>query len=113
MQETIVGTDARLANGDSANVAFARESGNTLEILGNSIDLPHQNYIALDNGTSVTLLKAGPMQHWTEAPQEVQFVQVPQSIPVPHVGQLIRLEKSLLEPTDQMVVKVQFFRKAL
>jgi tetratricopeptide (TPR) repeat protein len=133
MQETIVGTDARLSNGQYANVAFARESSNTLDIRGNAIDLPHENYLALDfsaspggaqsargaaragndarqfgKGSSITLVKAGTMQNWMEPPQEVQFVQVPQSIPVPRVGQLIQLEKSLLEPTDQMVLKVQY-----
>jgi len=108
MQDTIVGTDALIANDMLANVSFVADKGNTLNVADNTIALPHESYLLIDNGTYLTAVRAGPMQHWTEKPAAVQFVEVPQNIEVPRVGQLVKLEKTLLEPSDPMVIRAQY-----
>jgi hypothetical protein len=107
-QEAIVGTDALLANGMLANSTFARDRDNTLTVNGNPVRLAHENYLVIDNGTSLTAIKAGPMQFWTEKPADVGFVQAPQVIEVPRVGQLVRFEKSIVDPTDRMVLRAEY-----
>jgi hypothetical protein len=107
-QETIVGTDALLANGMLANSTFARDRDNTLTVNDNPVRLAHENYLVIDNGTSLTAVKAGPMQFWTEKPADVGFVQAPQTIEAPRVGQLVRFEKSLVDPTDRMVLRAEY-----
>ncbi len=99
-QETIVGTDALLANGMVLNVAAAADKGNNLLIGPAAVALPHEQVLAIDNGRFLTLVRAGAMQHWTEKPQVPEFARVAQAIEVPRVGQRVLMEKTLLEPTD-------------
>ncbi|OQB86106.1 MAG: Tetratricopeptide repeat protein [Planctomycetes bacterium ADurb.Bin126] len=99
-QETIVGTDALLANGMVLNVAAAADKGNNLLIGPAAVALPHEQILAIDNGRFLTLVRAGAMQHWTEKPQIPEFARVAQAIEVPRVGQRVLMEKTLLEPTD-------------
>ncbi len=108
LQETIVGTDAYLANGMIANIAFAGDKGNSLDISGNSINLAHEGYVIVDNGGFLTVIQAGAMQHWQERPVVVQFAEIPQNIETPRVGQLFRFERTLLEPSDQMVLRAEY-----
>ena len=110
LQETIVGTDALLANGMIGNMAFAGERSNTLDLNDNTIALPHEKVLLVDNGGYLTAVKAGAMQHWTErlSFETVQFAEVPQAIEPPHEGRLVRLEKRLLEPSDRMVIGIEY-----
>ncbi|NQT87656.1 hypothetical protein HQ560_12875, partial [bacterium] len=57
-QETIVGTDALVANDMTANVTFAADAGNTLNITNNPITLKHEDYILIDNNGYLTAVKA-------------------------------------------------------
>jgi len=107
-QESIVGTDALLANGMVANVGFAGDRANTLDIADNLIKLPHENYILIDNGSYLTAVRAGAMRHWTERPAPVQFALVPYEVDVPRVGQLVKFEKTLVEPTDELVIRATY-----
>jgi hypothetical protein len=107
-QEAIVGTHALLANGMVANVAFAGERGNTLDINGNAIALPHEGYVLIDNGGFLTAVRSGQMQHWTEQARAVEFAEVPQDIDVPRVGRLVKLEKSLIRPSDDLVIRADY-----
>jgi hypothetical protein len=108
LQETIVGTGALLANGMVANLAFAGEKGNSLTVSSNDIALPHEKVLLVDSGGWLTAVKAGAMQHWTERLIPVTFPQVPQAIEPPRVGRLVKFEKRLLEPTDRMVIGLEY-----
>ena len=45
--------------------------------------------------------------HYFEAPEQVDFAPVPQSIEPPRVGQLVQFEKTLLDPADRLVLRAQ------
>jgi hypothetical protein len=109
-QETIVGTEALIANDWTVTVVAAGDAGNTLDAKDNSIDLPHGAYILIDSGGYLTAVRAGQMQHWTEKtePSSIEFVEAPQDISVPRVGQLVRLEKTLVKPTDSLVITATY-----
>jgi len=109
-QETIVGTDALLANGGVANLAFAADTRNTLDLNGNTVVLPHEKYVLIDNGGYLTAVKAGEMQFWRQRPkvEAVQFADVPQEIEVPAVGHLVKFEKTLIEPADELVIGAEY-----
>ncbi|HUT01180.1 MAG TPA: secretin N-terminal domain-containing protein, partial [Phycisphaerae bacterium] len=110
-QETIVGTDALLASGQLANLTFAGDTGNTLDYSGNTIVLPHEKYILIDNRGYLTAVRAGEMQHWTEQAKRIEFAEVPQDINVPRVGRLIKLEKTLIKPTDELTIRATYSYK--
>lgn len=106
LQETIVGTDALLANGMRLNAAFAEDRSNTVDIGGNALGLPHDKYVLIDNGGYLTAVRMGPMQHWTEPPADVRFPDVPQEIQLPHVGRLEKFEKTLVKPGEQLSISL-------
>ncbi|MGB2822386.1 MAG: hypothetical protein WBF17_15480, partial [Phycisphaerae bacterium] len=107
-QETIVGTDALLASGQIANVTFAGDRGNTLDVYNNPIALSHEKYILIDNDGYLTAVQTGQMQHWTEQAKPIEFAEVPQEIPVPRVGRLVKLEKTLIKPTDALTIRAKY-----
>ena len=107
-QDTIVGTDALLANRWTANVRFGGDRGNTLDINNNPIDLPHEKYILIDNHGYLTAVRAAKMQYWTQAPEAEPVVEVPEEINVPRVGRRIKFEKTLVKPTDALVLRVEY-----
>ena len=57
-QDTIVGTDALLANDWVGNVLQSSDADNTFDINGNPIRLSHEKYILIDNGRFLTALDA-------------------------------------------------------
>ncbi|HUS47227.1 MAG TPA: hypothetical protein VM098_03850 [Phycisphaerae bacterium] len=107
-QETIVGTDALLANDSTANATFAGDRGNTLDINDNAINLEHDKYILIDNGTFLTVVRAGQMQYWAESAEPATFAAVPETVDVPRVGQLVKFEKTLVDPSDQLVIRITY-----
>ncbi|MBS3735316.1 MAG: hypothetical protein KGY99_10405, partial [Phycisphaerae bacterium] len=107
-QETIVGTDALLANAWSANVAFAGDARNELVVNGNPVTLEHDRILLIDNGGYLTAVKAGAMQHWTEAPDVAPLAEVPAEVHVPAVGQLIKTEKTLVQPSDRLETVLEY-----
>ena len=108
-QETIVGTDALLANSMVANVTYAGDEGNVLDVADNGIRLAHDRYVLIaNNDGSLTAVRAGQMQHWTEAPTGPAFANVPYTIDVPRVGQRLKLEKTLVDPSDVLVIRVAY-----
>ena len=109
-QETIVGTGALLSNGMVGNVAFAGEEGNRLTLGGNQLDLAHENYLLIHNGSSLTAVGASRMQHWTERRRRRPWPKFPKSSRCPR-GQLARFERTLLEPTDIMVIHLEYLLK--
>ncbi|MDP6543681.1 MAG: hypothetical protein QGH60_06775 [Phycisphaerae bacterium] len=107
-QDTIVGTDALLANSMTTNVTRSRDRGNTLDIADNPIYVTHEKYVLIDNNGYLTAVRAGEMQNWQEASKHVEFVQAPQTIEIPRVGELVKLEKTLVKPSDEMVVRFDY-----
>ena len=107
-QDTIVGTDALLANSMTTNVIRSRDRGNTLDIADNPISLAHEKYVLIDNNGYLTAVRAGEMQNWQEASKHVEFVAAPQTIEIPRVGELVKLEKTLVKPSDEMVVRFDY-----
>ena len=110
LQNTIVGTEALLAGGQRAYVARALEGGNTFELAGNPIDLPHEKYVLLDAGGYITAAKASQMRHWTQpvSQEDVGFADVPQELDVPRVGNLVRFEKTLIRPADRLTIRAEY-----
>ena len=110
LQETIVGTEALLAGGQRAYIANAGESSNTLDLAGNPIVLSHEKYVLIDAGGFVTAVKAGEMQHWTQAVREedVGFADVPQELDLPRVGELVKFEKTLIRPADRLTIRADY-----
>ena len=99
----------RTAGGEQvANVAFAGERGNTLDVADNPIALPHDKYLLLANGGILTAVKAGAMQHFTETAVGPEFAEVPQDIAVPMVGRVIKFEKTLVKPTDNLTIRATY-----
>ena len=107
-QDTIVGTDALLANDWVGNVLQSSDADNTLDINGNPIRLSHEKYILIDNGRFLTAVRAGQMQHWTQEAEPVVFVRAPQTIDIPRVGELVKLEKTLVKPEDKLVIRFNY-----
>jgi len=107
-QDTIVGTDALLANSMTTNVTASRDKGNTLDIADNPVYVAHEKYVLIDNNGYLTAIRAGEMQNWQEASKHVEFVAAPQEIEIPHVGELVKLEKTLVKPGDEMVVHFDY-----
>jgi len=107
-QDTIIGTDALLANDMSTNVTYSYDKGNTLDVNDNPITVPHEKYVLIDNGGYLTAIRAGEMQHWSQASKRIEFVKAPQTIEIPRVGELVKLEKTLVKPSDEMVVRFDY-----
>ena len=107
-QDTIIGTDALLANGMTTYITHGRDKSNTLDIADNPISLSHEKYVLIDNGGYLTAIRAGEMQHWSQASKRIEFVRAPQTIEIPRVGVLVKLEKTLVKPGDEMIVRFDY-----
>ncbi|MFW6133328.1 MAG: hypothetical protein ACOC8F_05475 [Planctomycetota bacterium] len=107
-QETIVGTDALLANDWRVNVAYAADEANTLFVRGSPVAVPHERILLIANDGALTAVKAGPMQHWTEPPEAEPLAEVPAEIHVPAVGRLIKTEKTLVQPSDRLEIVLDY-----
>ncbi|MGC9453645.1 MAG: hypothetical protein ACP5HU_02165 [Phycisphaerae bacterium] len=106
-QEAIVGTDALLANGMLANVAFAGDEYNEFIVADNSLRLEHDEYLLVADGGTLTLVGSGEMRHWSETVEQEVFAEVPQTIDAPRVGRMVGFEKSLVRPEDELVLQAQ------
>ena len=110
-QDTIVGTDALLANQWAANVTYSADAGNTIDILDNPVNLRHDDYILIDNNGYLTAVRAGQMQHWRDRAEVIEFVETPQDIDVPRAGRLVRFEKTLIRPDESLVLTGTYTRE--
>jgi hypothetical protein len=108
---TIVGTDAELSNRMLGNVAYAGDFFNMVDVAGNPIRLPHEQYLLLADDGYITVVRTGRMQHISEAPAAVTFADAPQEIPIPRTGAEIKLEKTLIQPTDNLDIVIQYHWK--
>jgi hypothetical protein len=51
------------------------------------------------------------MQFWTEKAAPIQFTAAPQEINVPRVGQVVKFEKTLVKPTDDLGLRTHYVWK--
>ncbi|MDK1031647.1 MAG: hypothetical protein QGD94_06550, partial [Planctomycetia bacterium] len=107
-QETIVGTDALLANRMRLNIARAADAYNKFDYLDNPVRISHERYLLISNDGYVTAVRAGPMHHWTEQIIRRRIVAVPQTISVPRVGRLFKFEKALIRPEDVLAIEADY-----
>jgi hypothetical protein len=107
-QDAVVGTQALLANGAVVDLARAGDRGNTLAYNGNDIQVVHDDYLLVDNGSYVTAVKTGEMRHWAAEAEPVKFPGVPAAVVVPAVGRTVKFEKTLLEPEDVVELVTQY-----
>jgi hypothetical protein len=101
-QEAVVGTQAVLANGGQVTIARAADDWNSLDYNGNDVRVAHDDYLLLDNGTYLTAVKSGRMQHWSAEVEPVRFPGVPAVVMVPAVGRTVKFEKTLLDAGDAL-----------
>jgi len=107
-QETIVGTDAMLANGVPVTISRAADETNTLTYNGNAVAVTHDDYLLVDNGTYLTAVKSGRMQHWSAEAEPLRFPGVPAAVVVPAVGRTLKFEKTLLDPSDAPNLEAEY-----
>ncbi|MGB2796261.1 MAG: hypothetical protein WBD44_03235, partial [Phycisphaerae bacterium] len=107
-QDAVVGTQALLANNAVVDLARAGDLGNTFDYNGNDIQVGHDDYLLVDNGSYVTAVKAGEMRHWAAEAEPVKFPGVPAAVVVPAVGRTVKFEKTLLEPEDVVELVTQY-----
>jgi len=107
-QDAVVGTQALLANNAVVDLARAGDRDNTLDYNGNDIQVGHDDYLLVDNGSYVTAVKAGEMRHWAAEAEPVKFPGVPAAVVVPAVGRTVKFEKTLLEPEDVVELVTQY-----
>ena len=101
-QETVVGTDALIANSGLVAISRAADERNTLIYNGNTLQVAHDDYLIVDNGGYLTAVKSGRMQHWSVEVEPVRFPGVPAAVVVPTVGYTVKFEKTLLDATDTL-----------
>jgi len=107
-QDAVVGTQALVANGAVVDLARAGDVGNTLDYNDNDVEVGHDDYLVVDNGSYVTAIKAGRMQHWAVEAEPVRFPGVPAVVMVPAVGYTVKFEKTLLEPEDSVELVARY-----
>ncbi|MCY2931250.1 MAG: hypothetical protein NTV86_17530 [Planctomycetota bacterium] len=107
-QDTIVGTDALLANGMTANASYAADRGNVLDVGENPIALSHERYLLVSNGAYLTAVRSLPMANWKDASPYVEVIEAPQKIDIPRVGVPVRFEKKLAGADEALELSVTY-----
>jgi hypothetical protein len=69
--------------------------------------------VIINNGDYLTAVKAGVMRHWTAPLTEadIRLAEAPQTIDIPATGQVVRSEKTLVEPKDELTIKISYVWK--
>jgi len=107
-QEAIVGTQALLANDLPVTISRAADEDNSLTYAGNTLRVAHDDYLLVDNGSYLTAVKSGRMQHWSVEAEPVRFPGVPAAVVVPAVGYTLKFEKTLLDPSDSTELVAEY-----
>jgi len=107
-QDAVVGTQALLANSGALDVTRAGDDANTLSYNDNDIQVAHEDYLLVDNGSYLTAVKSGRMLHWSAEVEEVRFPGVPAAVVVPAGGYTVKFEKRLLDPEDPVELATQY-----
>lgn len=96
-RDVILGTSNVVA-GQEFRLSGASVASNTLAVADAEIDLPHDRYLAFANDGYVTVLKAGQVRGWNEAPtEEISLIdEKPAPIEIPITGVATHFEKTYL-----------------
>ncbi|MFW6159424.1 MAG: hypothetical protein ACOC8E_08715, partial [Planctomycetota bacterium] len=104
-----VGGGTAIANNDLINVLAAGDDANTVDYNDNRITLPHDKYLLISNGDYITAVRATETRHWTERAEAERIVpEVTPKIDLPLVGQVVKFEKTLLQPEDDTTLRAAY-----
>ena len=95
-KEIVVGTYNDVS-GETLTVNSSDADHNIISIGGKPVELEHDKYLVLDNGSSLSIIRAGAAHDWQEQGQEVDLaVNIPHRINFPRTGNSLKFEKALL-----------------
>jgi autotransporter-associated beta strand protein len=107
-QDAVVGTPAIMANGAVVAIDRAADTSNTLNYNGNAVQVAHEDYLLVNNGGYLTVVKSARMRHWTDEAPPVRFPGVPAVVTVPVVGRTVKFEKTLLDASDTLELAADY-----
>jgi hypothetical protein len=102
----VVGTDSRVAGEDVRLVRGGAEY-NGLAVGGSEIELPHEKYLVVDNGSYASVIKTGALRNWQEERPAVELA-VAEDLPiaVPETGTALYFEKTLLDAGESPDIRL-------
>lgn len=105
----VVGTQTTIANHENIDIEIAGDAGNRFNYQANPVFVPHDKFLLVSNGGYLTVVGATERYHLTEriTPRRI-VAEVPPRIDLPLVGQVIRFEKTLLQPEDVPVLRARY-----
>jgi hypothetical protein len=111
-RDVIVGS-ANSTAGQAFTLATGGEHYNGLIVNGSTIDLPHNRYLAIDNGDFVTVLHSNRIRDWqdvAEAPTSL-IPTASQTIEIPQIGKPLHFKKTYLEAGESPDVVLHYTYK--
>ena len=111
-RDVIVGS-SNIAAGQEFTLATGGADYNDLIVNGTAIGLPHDRYLAIDNGGYVTVIHSSRVRDWqdaAEAPAPL-IPEVSRTIEIPQVGIPFFFEKTYLEPGESPDVVLRYTYK--
>jgi hypothetical protein len=107
-RDVIVGTPNRVA-GQDLKLESSDDFGNGLQIGGTPIVLPHEQYLVVNNGAELSVIKAGAVRGWQEDAEEVVELEVeaPFEVELPSMGIAFRFEKTLLSAGESPDIEME------
>jgi len=105
--ELVVGTEGTAAH-QQLKIAKSGTDYNGIAINGTPVHLPHNTYLLLDNGTYISVLKAGSARNW-QTPGKPLFDLQPEHpfcIDFPNIGIPVLFEKTLLAAGESPAIIV-------
>jgi hypothetical protein len=95
-RDVVVGTTNTAAE-ETFYLASSDTDANGIRIADVEVTLPHDRYLVIDNGDTVSVIKAGETRDWIEQAEPIELdVQTAYRFEIPAVGRPIRFEKVLL-----------------
>jgi hypothetical protein len=101
----------KLANGTNGRLSMAGPFSSLLMEDQSLMALPSEQIVLIDNGSYLTAVKAGPRQARGDVPAAVVFPQAVQRIDIPAIGQRLKFEKALIQPSDEPNFQIQYMWK--
>ena len=111
--QIVPGTGQYLPNDATVRLQMARDDANTLVVNSGLVELPHEHVLLVFNNGRTVALRAGATQYWTEDPEAPEIRELPIEIHVPVVGTPVRLERMLVGPEDELMIRCTYsYREA-
>lgn len=107
-KDVIVGTDNNL-EGQAFKLVRTDADGNTFSIDGKDISVRHNQYLAIEDGNRLTVLKAGEVHNWQDEVKDLGMVaSVQPRIELPQTGTPLYFEKTLLSAGESPDIEIIF-----